>query len=88
MSRSDVVVAVDIRTRIVSALKGILINCARLESLDASCAASLIRLPCSTLRGTILSHEAFFRFCGTVDERVWQAVRRGDDKRMFDLPVG
>ena len=72
---------------VVSALKGIVIICARFESLDASCAASLVRLPCSTLRGTISSHEAFFRFFpdGTGDERVWQTVRRGDARRMFDL---
>ena len=73
---------------IVSALRGILINCARFESLDASCAASLGRLPCSTLRGTISSHEAFFRFCPgeTGDERVRQTVRRGGAKRTSDLP--
>ena len=58
------------------------------ESLDTSCAASLVGLPCSTLRGTISSHEAFFRFCpdGTGDERLWPIDRRGDANRMSDLP--
>ena len=73
---------------VVSTLKGIGIIWARLESVDASCAAFLVGLPCSTLRGIISSHETFLRFCpdGTGDERVWQTVRRGDAKRTSDLP--
>ena len=73
---------------VVSTLKGIGIIWARLESVDASCAASLVGLPCSTLRGTISSHEDFFRFCPgeNGDGQVWQVDSRGSAKRMSDLP--